>query len=98
MRRARSQLCPPDRNLFWRWARISKTPSRSWSKDNGLGFRPSIVPAARGLGLIGMRERAQALGGTFTIEKRVGGGTRVRVTLPFETTDGAAATPEQVAV
>jgi signal transduction histidine kinase len=67
-------------------------------EDNGLGFRPSIVPAARGLGLIGMRERAQALGGTFTIEKRVGGGTRVRVTLPFETTDGAAATPEQVAV
>jgi signal transduction histidine kinase len=67
-------------------------------EDNGLGFRPSIVPAARGLGLIGMRERAQALGGTFAIEKRVGGGTRVRVTLPFETTDGAAATPEQVAV
>ena len=38
----------------------------------------------RGLGLIGMRERAQALGGTFTIEDREGGGTIVAVTLPLD--------------
>jgi nitrate/nitrite-specific signal transduction histidine kinase len=30
-----------------------------------------------------MRERAQALGGTFTIRQREGGGTIVAVTLPF---------------
>jgi signal transduction histidine kinase len=67
-------------------------------EDNGLGCRPSIAPAARGLGLIGMRERAQALGGTFAIEKRVGGGTRVLVSLPFQATDAAAAVQQQVAV
>jgi hypothetical protein len=37
------------------------------------------------LGLIGMRERAQALGGTFTISERDGGGTVLAVTLPLET-------------
>jgi signal transduction histidine kinase len=67
-------------------------------EDNGVGFRLSISPGADGLGLIGMRERAQALGGTFAIDKRVGGGTRVRVSLPFETTDVAVATSDQVAV
>jgi signal transduction histidine kinase len=32
--------------------------------------------------LIGMRERAQALAGTFVIENRAEGGTRVLVRLP----------------
>jgi two-component system sensor histidine kinase UhpB len=32
--------------------------------------------------MIGMRERAQALSGRFTIENRPGGGTRIAVTLP----------------
>jgi signal transduction histidine kinase len=36
----------------------------------------------RGLGLIGMRERAQALAGRFAIENRPEGGVRVSVTLP----------------
>jgi nitrate/nitrite-specific signal transduction histidine kinase len=31
-----------------------------------------------------MRERAQALGGTFTIRERDGGGTIVAVTLPLD--------------
>ena len=38
--------------------------------------------AGHGLGVIGMRERAQTLGGTFALESRHGGGTRVAVTLP----------------
>jgi nitrate/nitrite-specific signal transduction histidine kinase len=42
-----------------------------------------------------MRERAQSLGGTFSIRERDGGGTIVTVTLPLETTaastDAAAA-------
>jgi signal transduction histidine kinase len=67
-------------------------------EDNGVGFHPATVPAPHGLGLIGMRERAQALGGTFAIETRAGGGTQVRVSLPFENTVDAAAAPEQVAV
>ena len=52
-------------------------------EDSGRGI--SGVPdvgAPRGLGLIGMRERAQALAGRFAIENRPGGGTRVSVRLP----------------
>ena len=45
-----------------------------------MGVRPP--DARRGLGLIGMRERAQHLDGTFTIENRFEGGTRVVVKLP----------------
>jgi signal transduction histidine kinase len=55
-------------------------------EDNGRGVGTSGVHAGsgRGLGLIGMRERAQALGGTFTIRERDGGGASVAVTLPLE--------------
>jgi signal transduction histidine kinase len=55
-------------------------------EDNGRGFGASAgrLPSGRGLGLIGMRERAQALGGTFTIGRRDGGGTSLAVTLPLD--------------
>jgi signal transduction histidine kinase len=52
-------------------------------EDNGRGIGATRARSARGLGLIGMRERAQALGGTFTIGDRDGGGTLVSVALPF---------------
>lgn len=54
--------------------------------DNGRGLHdsPTRLASGRGLGLIGMRERAQALGGTFTIKQRDGGGTSVAVALPLE--------------
>ncbi len=52
--------------------------------DNGIGFelKPGgAVPAS--LGLLGMRERAAAIGGTLSIERGAGGrGTIVRVVLP----------------
>ena len=53
-------------------------------EDNGrgLGAASATRSARRGLGLVGMRERAQALGGTFIIGNRTGGGTRIAVTLP----------------
>jgi two-component system sensor histidine kinase NreB len=55
-------------------------------EDNGRGLPPAddeTGGAPRGLGLIGMRERAQTLGGTFAIESIRGEGTRVLVTLPL---------------
>ncbi|MBI3048907.1 MAG: hypothetical protein HYY76_11430 [Acidobacteria bacterium] len=54
-------------------------------EDDGRGIGSTAVrtvDAPRGLGLIGMRERAQALSGTFDIENRREGGTRVIVRLP----------------
>jgi signal transduction histidine kinase len=55
-------------------------------EDNGRGIDAAAgrLASGRGLGLIGMRERAQALGGTFTIGERAGGGTSLAVTLPLE--------------
>ena len=62
-------------------------------EDNGrgVGTVAARVASARGLGLIGMRERAQALGGTFTIGERDGGGTLVSVMLPLGTSTVAGA-------
>jgi signal transduction histidine kinase len=54
--------------------------------DDGDGIEQHILrfgaSSTRGLGVIGMRERVQALGGAFALESRRGGGTRVFVRLP----------------
>jgi signal transduction histidine kinase len=54
-------------------------------EDNGCGPAGGRFGSGRGLGVIGMRERAQSLGGTFAIKEREGGGTSLVVTLPLET-------------
>lgn len=54
-------------------------------KDNGRSFRPDEILASktnRRLGLLGMRERVEMLGGTFAIESTPGVGTTVRATIP----------------
>ena len=53
-------------------------------EDDGRGIdaAPSSSDVSRGLGLIGMRERAQSLAGQFSIANRAQGGTRVTVVLP----------------
>jgi signal transduction histidine kinase len=51
--------------------------------DNGIG--PKSVNGKNGkrsFGVMGMNERAAALGGTFSIEPRQGGGTMVRLDVP----------------
>jgi signal transduction histidine kinase len=48
--------------------------------DDGLGL-PS--PRRLGVGLVSMRERAEELGGTFLVEPRSTGGTRVLACLPL---------------
>jgi signal transduction histidine kinase len=55
-------------------------------EDDGRGIEAAKTgsgDARRGLGLIGMRERAQALSGTFVIQNRPEGGTWVRVRIPI---------------
>jgi len=56
-------------------------------EDDGCGTG-AANPATRGsgFGLLGMRERAEALGGHARIEDRREGGTRVRVCLPLANT------------
>ena len=58
-------------------------------EDQGRGLTAAarIGEPRRGLGLIGMRERAQSLSGRFAIENRAEGGVRVAVTLPVPVAD-----------
>lgn len=56
--------------------------------DNGAGFNIEELLAhppenGRGLGLLGMRERAELLGGRFEVASTVGSGTRIRVEVPI---------------
>jgi signal transduction histidine kinase len=51
--------------------------------DTGPGFESRQDPGAGHLGLAGMRERAELLGGRFELESGPGTGTRVRVLLPL---------------
>lgn len=55
--------------------------------DNGVGFD---VDAAwgKGLGLISMGERLEAVGGTFTISSKPGDGTKVNVFVPLSAIQG----------
>jgi len=53
-------------------------------EDDGAGIMGAgETPMSRGLGVIGMRERAQSMAGTFAIERRDDGGTRLRVMIPL---------------
>ncbi|MGH0032406.1 MAG: ATP-binding protein, partial [Myxococcota bacterium] len=51
-------------------------------EDDGCGFDPATLPGTRRLGVLGMRERVELLGGGFEIETAPGAGTKVRVRLP----------------
>jgi signal transduction histidine kinase len=63
-------------------------------EDDGDGFDPAEVPPphdnGRGLGLLGMKERMEVLGGTLVIDSAPGQGTHLRfeVPLPREPRDG----------
>jgi PAS domain S-box-containing protein len=51
-------------------------------QDDGVGFDLSATPARGGLGLPGMKERVQKLGGRLEIESAPGQGTKVVVEVP----------------
>ncbi len=57
--------------------------------DSGSSAAAAPGPAASGgHGLLGMRERATALGGALTTGPRYGGGFRVRAILPLSARTG----------
>lgn len=81
----------------YRHARGARQAVRVWSDgaviclevaDTGRGFdQQSISPGTQHLGLAGMRERVQVLGGTFEVESAPGAGTRIRARVPQEVSD-----------
>jgi len=52
-------------------------------RDDGRGFDPRAVPRGH-LGLVYMRERAEACGGRLEVRSRPGSGTEIRVSVPLE--------------
>ncbi len=51
-------------------------------EDDGTGFGVEDALRAGAIGLLGMRERAELIGGKLRLESRAGEGTRVRVEIP----------------
>ena len=51
--------------------------------DNGVGFEPLKVGGKRTLGILGMKERAEMIGGTYEINSKPGEGTSVIVSVPL---------------
>ena len=70
--------------------RLERTPSLLTLEitDNGVGASPTYLNGTRSLGVIGMRERALACGGEFSIAGTAGKGTTVLLRVPLAT-DGA---------
>jgi two-component system sensor histidine kinase UhpB len=60
--------------------RTSSGGTRLVVTDNGKGFDAAVTRP--GLGLLGMRERSEALGGTFKVEAAKGKGVRLAIELP----------------
>ncbi len=54
-------------------------------EDDGTGIRKERRRHSTSIGIIGMRERCEAIGGEFQIENIDGGGTRVLCMVPFST-------------
>jgi signal transduction histidine kinase len=52
--------------------------------DNGAGFDPKTAHGAGRVGLEGMRERVEILGGSFQLKTAPGLGTEVHATLPLQ--------------
>jgi two-component system sensor histidine kinase UhpB len=51
--------------------------------DNGKGMEVHDFHSDVDFGLLGMRERAQSLGGQFTLESSLGNGVKIHVTIPL---------------
>jgi signal transduction histidine kinase len=70
------------------WFQLKEQNIHCSIQDNGIGFNLSDVLAKkgqRGLGLIGIRERLDALGGTLKITSTPGKGTDLHITIPLGT-------------
>jgi len=60
-------------------------------RDNGRGISGSTGGVMPRYGILGMRERVQALHGSFALDSQPGAGVRVKVTLPLTEQDMAQA-------
>ncbi len=53
--------------------------------DAGTGFEMNAsLEQSEGLGLLGMRERVESVGGNFEVESKIGMGTKIKISLPLQ--------------
>lgn len=52
-------------------------------KDKGIGLPPERLKTGTSIGIVGMKERAHLVNGTFSLESRHGQGTEVTVSVPL---------------
>ncbi len=58
-------------------------------KDNGVGMAICNIDQTQHFGLLGMRERAQALNGNFHVESQLANGTEIKISFPIQPTKKA---------
>jgi hypothetical protein len=63
-------------------------------RDNGVGMADTLLQTGPSLGLLGMRERARALGGDVRITSTPGRGTLVAMTVPLRSRSPRARSDE----
>jgi PAS domain S-box-containing protein len=68
------------------WIKLGAENGEIWLEveDDGRGIEPADIAKTRSLGLKGMRERMQYLGGSIEVARAPRGGTRVRVRVPVQ--------------
>jgi signal transduction histidine kinase len=59
-------------------------------RDDGIGLQPSAEHNRLSHGILGMRQRIAALGGSFEIASGIGAGTRIRMFVPLTSSAGGA--------
>jgi signal transduction histidine kinase len=57
-------------------------------RDDGVGIAIETANHTTSLGLLGMTERAEAIGGTFSVARHPDGGTVATVTVPHPSVEG----------
>jgi signal transduction histidine kinase len=55
-----------------------------WDDGRGFEVRKVLAEGGKHIGLLGMRERAEATGGQLEVESQPGQGTRIVLTVPYE--------------
>ena len=61
-------------------------------EDDGVGFEPTLAQGGGGLGLEGMRERAQRIGAKLQVQSAPGQGTKVMIEAPLAPAGGDTTT------
>jgi len=67
---------------------VAPGEARAAIEDDGVGFDPATTAPRGHSGMLSMRERAELLGGSVTVESQPGCGARILVFLPLEGENG----------